>query len=87
MFGHKERFSLEESSGQRYGNEWGDWSSRLVRVLVVYAFGSILERAVDIFSGSSIFKVGSGINVCFWHDWWCGDGVLKDAFLDFTKSK
>lgn len=58
-----------------------------VRVLVVYVFGSILERTVDIFSDSSIFKVGSGINVCFWHDWWCGDGVLKDAFLDFTNSK
>ena len=54
---------------------------------MVYVFGSILERTVDIFSDSSIFKVGSGINVCFWHDWWCGDGVLKDAFLDFTESK
>lgn len=26
------------------------------------------------------FDVSSGR---FWHDKWCGDGVLKDAFLDF----
>lgn len=27
------------------------------------------------------FSVGQGTEVCFWLDWWCVDGVLKEVFL------
>lgn len=87
MFGHKERFSLEESSGQRYGNEWGDWSSRVGQGPCGVCLWKHFRKGCRYFFRFVNFKVGSGINVHFWHDWWCGDGVLKDAFLDFTNSK
>jgi hypothetical protein len=28
-----------------------------------------------------MFSVGQGTEVCFWLDWWCVDGVLKEVFL------
>lgn len=45
-----------------------------------FAYGNIFIRGVIIFLGSVTFFVGKGANVCFWFDWWCGDGVVKDVF-------
>lgn len=28
------------------------------------------------------YEVGSGVNICFWHDWWYKEGVLKEAFTE-----
>jgi hypothetical protein len=32
------------------------------------------------FSRYVSFSIGSGERVSFWHDRWCGEGVMKDLF-------
>ena len=31
------------------------------------------------------YEVGSGVNVHFWREWWCGDGILKEAFPELSR--
>lgn len=45
-----------------------------------FAYGNIFIRSGIILLGSVTFFVGKGTNVCFWFNWWGGDGVGKDFF-------
>lgn len=45
-----------------------------------FACGNIFVRGGIILLGSVTFFVGKGTNVCFWFDWWVGDGVVNDVF-------
>jgi hypothetical protein len=39
-----------------------------------------IRKGWETFSGFSRFEVGDGARTKFWHDLWCGDTVLKEAF-------
>jgi len=40
-----------------------------------------IRKGWEKFLGLSRFEVGDGARTKFWHDMWCGDTVLKEAFL------
>jgi hypothetical protein len=64
-----------------FGSLSGGWCS----LEPVGAFGVGLWKNIRIgwetFSGFSRFKVGDRARTKFWHDLWCRDSVLKEAFL------
>lgn len=39
-----------------------------------------IKKGCEIFSGFTRFVVGDGTRTRFWHDVWCRDTVLKEAF-------
>jgi uncharacterized protein (DUF779 family) len=39
-----------------------------------------IRRGWEKFRNFVRFEVGSGSNISFWQDWWCGDGSLKQCF-------
>lgn len=43
-------------------------------------FWKNIRKGWETFSGFSRFKVGDDARTKFWHDLWCGDLVLKEAF-------
>jgi hypothetical protein len=65
----------------KYGSYWGGWCFSEP----VGAYGVVLWKNVRMgwgkFYNHTKFKVGDGSKVKFWHDLWCGDIALKDAFL------
>jgi hypothetical protein len=64
----------------KFGCLWGGWCSREP----VGAFGVGLWKNIrkgwETFSGFTRFEVGDGVRIKFWHDLWCEDPVLKEAF-------
>jgi hypothetical protein len=51
-----------------------------------WEFGNILVSGCKFFSKFVRFEVGVGSKVSFWHNVWCGDGLLKKSYLDlFTR--
>jgi len=64
----------------KYGSLWGGWCSREP----VGAFGVGLWKNIrkgwETFSSFIRFEVGDGGRTKFWHDLWCGDMILKEAF-------
>jgi hypothetical protein len=66
----------------KFGSSWGGWCSN--ETLEVYEVGlwKNIRRVWGKFSNHTRFEVGDGSNVRFWHDLWCGDMALKEAFLD-----
>jgi hypothetical protein len=40
-----------------------------------------IRKGWETFSSFAIFEVGDGVMTKFWHDLWCGDTVLNEAFL------
>jgi len=65
----------------KYGSLWGGWCSR--KSVGAYGVGlwKNIRKRWGIFSGFSRLEVGDGVRTKFWHDLWCGDMVLKEAFL------
>jgi hypothetical protein len=64
----------------KFGSLWGGWCSReLVGPFGVGLWKNI-KKGWEIFSGFTRFEVGDGTRTRFWHDLWCGDTVLKEAF-------
>jgi hypothetical protein len=41
-----------------------------------------IRKRWEAFSSFARFEVGDGVRTKFWHDLWCEDTVLKEAFLD-----
>jgi hypothetical protein len=64
----------------KFDNLWGGWCS----LEPAYAFGVGLwknfRKGWEKFLALSRFEVGDGTRTKFWHDMWCGDTVLKEAF-------
>jgi hypothetical protein len=64
----------------KFGNLWGGWCS----IEPVGAFGVGLWKNIrkgwETFSIFSRFEVRDGAMNRFWHDLWCGDTVLREAF-------
>jgi len=80
------RFGIEREAWWRvavdskYGSLWGGWSS----CEPVGAFGVGLWKNIrkgwETLSSFIRFEVGDGVRTKFWHDLWCGDMILKEAF-------
>jgi hypothetical protein len=45
-----------------------------------WVYGRILGDVGGKFCSHTRFEVGDGFNIRFWHELWCGDIVLKEAF-------
>lgn len=47
-------------------------------------FGVGLQKAIkkcwEVFQATTIFEVGDGRRVRFWHDLWCGGAILMESF-------
>jgi hypothetical protein len=65
----------------KFDSLWGGWYS----FEPVGAFGVGLWKNIrkwwDTLLGFSRFEVGDEAGVKFWHDMWCGDTTLIEAFL------
>jgi hypothetical protein len=64
----------------KFGSLWGGWCS----LEPIGAFGVGLWKNIrkgwDAFSGFVRFEVGDRVRTKFWHDLWCGNTILKEAF-------
>jgi hypothetical protein len=49
-------------------------------VLKGWVYGKTLGRGWGKFCSHTKFDVGDGYKISFWHDRWCGDIALKEAF-------
>jgi hypothetical protein len=64
----------------KFGSLWGRWCSREPVGPFGVGLWKNIRKGWEIFSGFTRFEVGDGIRTKFWHDLWCGDTVLKEAF-------
>jgi hypothetical protein len=66
----------------KYGSSWGDWCSKEVKDSYGVSLWKSIHRGWPSFSKHLFFMVGDGSRVRFWHDRWCGDTPLKEAYLE-----
>jgi hypothetical protein len=64
----------------KYGSSWGDWCSKEVKESYGVSLWNSIYRGWPSFSKYLFFLVGDGSRVRFWHDRWCGDYPLKEAY-------
>jgi hypothetical protein len=55
-------------------------------VCIGWDYEKILGGTGGVFSSHVRYVVGNGFKIRFWHDIWCGDQTLKEAFLDMFNS-
>jgi hypothetical protein len=82
------RYGLEREAWWRvvvdskFGSSWGGWCSNEPLGAFGVGLWKNIRRGWEKFSSHTRFEVGDGSKVRFWHDLWCGDMALKEAFLD-----
>jgi hypothetical protein len=64
----------------KYGSSWGDWCSKEVKEPYGVSLWKSIYQGWPSFSKYLFFLVGDGSRVRFWHDRWCGDSSLKEAY-------
>jgi len=64
----------------KYGSLWGGWCSREPVGAHGVGLWKNIRKRWGSFSGFSRLEVGDGVRTKFWHDLWCGDRVLNEAF-------
>jgi hypothetical protein len=64
----------------KYGSSWGGWCSREPVGAYEVGFWKNIMRGWGKVSSHTRFEVGDGSNIRFWHDLWCEDMALKEAF-------
>ena len=64
----------------KYGSSWGDWCPKEVKDSFGVSLWKTIYRGWLSFSKYLFFLVGDGTQVRFWHDRWCGDTPLKEAY-------
>jgi hypothetical protein len=65
----------------KYGSSWGGWCSS--EPIGAYGVGLLknIRRGWGKLCSHTKFEVGDGSKVRFWHDIWCEDMAVTDAFL------
>lgn len=61
------------------GCDWGGWSLKEGKGGHGVCLWNIRLGLSPFFFWCITFSLGIGTNIQFWVDWWCKDGVLKDA--------
>jgi len=64
----------------KYGSLWDGWCSLKPAVAFGVRVWKNIRKGWDSFSIFTIFVVGDGSKISFWHDLWCGNTALKVAF-------
>jgi hypothetical protein len=64
----------------KYGSLWSGWCSREPVGAHGVGLWKNIRKRWGIFFDFSRLEVGDGVRTKFWHDLWCGDRVLKEAF-------
>jgi hypothetical protein len=65
----------------KYGNLWGEWCSLEPAGAFGVGLWKNIRKCWKSFSSFTRLVVGDGTRIKFWHDLWCGDTVMKVAFL------
>ena len=80
------RFGMERDAlwrqvvAAKYGSNWGGWGTKEVKDSYGVSLWKSIHRGWSSFSNHLFHLVGDGSRVQFWHDRWCGDMPLKEAF-------
>jgi hypothetical protein len=64
----------------KYGSLWGGWCSLELGGAFGVGLWKNIRKGWETFKGFTRLVVADGRRICFWHDLWCGDMVLKVAF-------
>lgn len=64
----------------KFGSLWGGWCSLEPAGAFGVRLWKNIKKGWEKFLGLSRFEVRDGAMTKFWHDLWCGDIVLKEAF-------
>lgn len=75
VFCYRERSFLDKSSECKYG-----WCSKEGGGGYGVCLWKYIRLGWSQFSRCIRFSIGHGTKVCFWHDWWCREGALKNAY-------
>jgi len=65
----------------KFGSLWGGWCSFVPAGALWVGLWKNIRKGWETFLGFSRFEVGDGAMTKFWHDIWCGDTILNEAFL------
>ena len=80
------RFATENTAfwrqviASKYGVGRGDWDTKEVRGRHGVCLWKHIRRGWQHFNRYVSFSIGSGERVSFWHDRWCGAGVMQELF-------
>jgi hypothetical protein len=66
----------------KYGSMWGGWCSREIARAFGVGLWKYIRKGWETFFRFLRYEVGDGSSTRFWHDLWCGDTVLEEAFSD-----
>uniref|UniRef100_A0A2N9GXK7 Reverse transcriptase domain-containing protein n=1 Tax=Fagus sylvatica TaxID=28930 RepID=A0A2N9GXK7_FAGSY len=64
----------------KYGSLWGGWCSKSGKGPHGVSVWKFIRQGWDSFYSHCSFLVGDGQRVKFWHDCWCGEVALRNAF-------
>jgi hypothetical protein len=64
----------------KYGSLWGGWCSKSSKGSHGVSVWKFIRQGWDSFYSHCSFLVGDGQRVKFWHDCWCGEMALRNAF-------
>jgi hypothetical protein len=64
----------------KYDSLSGGWRSKEVAGPFGFGVWKHIRWGWDVFSRYIRYEVGDGSRIHFWHDVWCGDQPLKEAF-------
>ena len=66
-------------------SEVGGWCTALSREPHGVRLWKHISKGWDHFSKYVRFEVGEGRQLRFWHDLWCGETILREAYLDLYR--
>ena len=68
-------------------NHWGGgWSTKVVNGPYGVSLWKNIRSERDKFSRFVTFQIGTGAQIKFWLDVWCGDKILKDTFPELYRT-
>ncbi len=66
-------------------SEVGGWCTALSREPHGVSLWKHISKGWDHFSKYVRFEVGEGRQLRFWHDLWCGETILREAYPDLYR--